>query len=115
VIVQLPLRPPRFRDGVFEFRCRTCGDWWELSEDFWSPKHGIARCLACWREYQRLHQKDRRLDPGVVIGIRAAQRMKDHANRERNRERNRKWKAANRERVAAYQRAWRLRQKDKAA
>lgn len=111
----LPPQPPRYRDGEWELRCRTCGDWWPLTLDFYTPRHGTARCKACWREYQRLYQHGRRQDPSVVLGIRASQRAKYRATREQRLACTRRWKAANRERIAAYQREWRARQKGQAA
>lgn len=111
----LPLRPPRYREGTFEFMCRTCGDWWELSEEFWIVNHGLARCKPCWAEYRRLWERRHRLDPDVVLFKRAADRAKYHVNREQKKEACRRWREANRERTRAYSREWRLRQKEKAA
>lgn len=107
----LASQPPRYREGEWELRCRTCGDWWPLTLEFYNPRHGTARCKACWREYQRLYEQGRRADQTVAIGIRAAQRAKYHANRDVRRASSRRWKAANRARIAAYQREWRERRK----
>jgi hypothetical protein len=107
----LPAQAPRYREDGWELRCRTCGDWWPLTTEFYDPKHGTVRCRACWREYQRLYQQGARLDPSVVIGMRAAQRAKHRANPEVKREACRRWREANRERIAAYAREWRARKR----
>lgn len=106
-----PVKPPRWREDGWQLQCRTCGDWWPLTVEFYDPKHGTARCRACWAEYQRQYQRGRRLDEGVVTGIRAARRAKYRANREAHLAATRRWKAANRERIAAYQREYRARRK----
>jgi hypothetical protein len=111
----LPSQAPRYRDDTWELRCRTCGDWWPLTLDFYEPRHGTARCKACWREHHRRYEQGRRTDADFLIGKRAADRLKHRANPTVKREAARRWRQANREHVIAYRREWTARQKGQAA
>ena len=97
----------------WQHRCGECRQWWPLTFDFWTPRHGMARCKACWAEYQRLYQAERRGDPEVVVGIRAAQRAKYAAIKDIKNARTREWKARNREHIRAYQREYYARTRDR--
>lgn len=100
-------------EDEWQHRCGECRQWWPLTFDFWYPRHGMARCKACWTEYQRLHQARRRGDPEIVAGIRAAQRAKYHATRDIKNARTREWKARNRDRIREYQRAYYAKNRDR--
>jgi hypothetical protein len=104
----------RWSGAEWEYRCPTCREFWPLTSEFYTPSHGMARCRACWREYQMLYQRRRREDPEVVVGIRASQRAKYQADKERRRESLRRWRAANREHCRAYAREWRKKNHEKA-
>jgi hypothetical protein len=54
--------PVRFREDVgFEFRCPTCRTFWPLSREFWYPRRGMRRCLACIRAADARGQRRRYL------------------------------------------------------
>lgn len=45
----------RVRDGALEGKCEACLEWWPLAEDwrdYWYPRRGLARCIACQRLFQ---------------------------------------------------------------
>lgn len=86
--------------GEFQLRCADCARrggqaYWPLTLDFWSPKHGMSRCKACWdaRRAARLREALRN-DPER----RAA---KNAANREHRKVMWPFWEAARRERLAS--------------
>ena len=102
-----PHVPPRWRDDVWELRCRSCGDWWPLTEDFYSPRHGVARCKACWAAYWAGWQRNKMSEDGVRRQRQDAQRAKYAADPELRARRAaalKAWKDANREHVRAYAR-----------
>lgn len=106
------LTPPRWRDGAWEIRCRSCGDWWPLTPEFYSTKHGTARCRACWAEYHRLHEERRRRAPESITGYRLTRRAAYFgANAEKKRESCKRWRAANPDKVREYNRIYRERRK----
>lgn len=84
-------RPPsgvRWREdlGCFEMRCDDCrlagaARYWPLTREFWDPRMGMTRCIACHR---------RRMAQGARL-----RRRHDEALAERIRERNRKYRALN--------------------
>lgn len=100
-------------ESEWQYRCSECRSWWPLDFDFWTPTHGMARCKACWAEYQRRYQAERRSDETVVVGIRAAQRAKYAATRDVKNASTRAWKARNRERIRAYQREYYAKNRDR--
>jgi hypothetical protein len=69
----------RFREE-FEMRCERCRQWWPLTEEFWYPRRGLGRCLAC-------------------LNARAPERRRAY---------HRAYWIANRERLRAYNRAYYL-------
>ena len=104
----------RFRDGEFEGRCDYCHEYLPLTTEFWYPKNGVRRCLACLREYKRLYQEGYRGDPRKALwraNNRIRYRSLTFEEKERRREANRQWKACHREHIAAYNRAYRARLK----
>ena len=106
----------RFRaDLGFEGRCDYCRSWWPIDEEFWQPASGLRRCKACWALYHREHEAGRRKDEIVAAMKRQRNRERYHMNKDRYLQATRAWKARNRERIAAYNKAYRERQRDVAA
>ena len=92
----------RWRDGGFEVQCPLCAEFLPLSEEFWYPRSGVARCRACWSEYRRLHQRGRMADEGMRRVTRFKNRLHYQANRDHYKARNAAWKARNQDRIRAY-------------
>jgi hypothetical protein len=67
----------RWSDHMIQGRCGACHDWWPLTEQFWMPNSGVARCRACIAE-GRPSRPFRR-------------RVLTSAQREAHREYNRDW------------------------
>lgn len=49
----------------WEYRCEGCLSknlkaWWPLTFEFWNPKRGMTKCLACHAEYKARVQRERR-------------------------------------------------------
>ena len=91
--------PVRYHEDCFELKCGMCGEFWPLTMEFWRPRNGLQRCIACWREYHKLKQRGYNQD-------RLARAARNTKNRlryaDRRAERNAAaavWKAANPERV----------------
>lgn len=56
--------PIRWRvETGFEFRCESCVQrggttvFWPLTDEFWTPRHGMTKCRACQLDYWRKKQK----------------------------------------------------------
>lgn len=110
------LLPPRWRDEAWELRCRHCGDWWPMTTDFYTPRHGCARCNACWSEYYRTKEAARRALPESETGMRLTRRAKYFgAYHERRRVYMKAWRDANKDRVREYNRIYRERARQQAA
>ena len=54
-------QPIRYREE-FELQCQMCRDWWPVTLEFWRPNRGLARCLACHREVDRIYRTGVRAD-----------------------------------------------------
>jgi hypothetical protein len=102
-------REVRYRDGEFELACHMCGDWWPITLEFWRPSNGMQRCKACWREYHRIHERNRTADEAIRLVKNYKGRIRYAERAAERRAYNRAWKAANRERVAAYNASYRAR------
>lgn len=53
----------RHRSEGFELRCETCGEYWPLTLEFWSPPHGMTRCKGCRRTDARHRMSEYRRTP----------------------------------------------------
>lgn len=65
---------PRLHRGIrwnqetqaWELRCDDCvrygrgATYWPLTQEFWSPRAGVARCRACWAEKKRRDERERK-------------------------------------------------------
>ena len=105
----------RIRDGEFEGKCDYCGEFLPLTGEFWPMRNaGLRRCKACIREYKRLHQQGYTGSVKQAVW-RANQRVHYRSlpqeERARRLEATRQWKADHKEHVAAYNRAYRERQR----
>ncbi len=56
------LHAVRFRDE-FEMRCEVCDGWWPMSPEFWYPRRGVSRCLACLRDKDAVWRRTQRPRP----------------------------------------------------
>ncbi len=55
--------------GEFELQCPKCRDayrasFWPITVEYWQPWRP-SRCRACWLEYDRTKQRERRQKPEV--------------------------------------------------
>jgi hypothetical protein len=80
----------RFRGDVgYEGRCNACAEWWPLTDEFWYPRQGMARCRACINDGQTRRARRARLSqaeqPALLVDAR--------------RRRNREWMRAKRARA----------------
>ena len=96
-------------DETFEMACDACLAWLPLTAEYWVPKHGYARCRACYRDWnnarQRAKNRARRADPAYRASEQAAMRAVRRANRDAMLAARRAWYAANRERLCQARRA----------
>lgn len=81
----------RWSDDVgWELRCNDCvrkprtAHYWPLTEDFWDPKKGMQRCIACHKEQRNARERRRYwTDPEYrqrIIDEGKRQRAKDPKN-----------------------------------
>lgn len=78
----------RFRSDLgYEGKCNECAEWWPLSDEFWVPPQGMARCRACINLAQR--RTERRLRAEEKDAVRLSDRRRYR----------REWEAARRRRV----------------
>lgn len=96
-------------DEAFEMQCDACLDFLPMTAEFWVPKHGYARCRACYHDAYNARQRERnrvrRSDPAYRIAEVAAHRAKRHANPDQVREARREWYRMNRDRILSMRRA----------
>ena len=73
-------------DTGYEGRCDDCKEYWPLDDEFWSPKHGLARCRGCYlaRRAQREHGRKR---PTKFMSPEALANKRARDNERRRRER----------------------------
>lgn len=56
------------RTESYEMWCPDCegkhgtATFWPLTDEFWVPHRGLARCRACWAEKKRRDEKGRRAE-----------------------------------------------------
>jgi hypothetical protein len=82
----------RYRpDTGYEGKCNSCVDWWPLTDEFWYPRQGMARCRACINETQARGARRSRAYRVERPALLAAARRK----------RNREWMRAKRARARA--------------
>ena len=94
---------------TFEAKCLACHEWQPLTLEHWTPSHGMTRCKACHRAYQRAWQAGKRGDAAWSEGVRECRRVAYRANRPERLAKTQAWRARNRERIAAYMRDYRAR------
>jgi hypothetical protein len=103
------VRGVRYREDTFEGKCDRCGEWWEITPEFWQTrKAGFRRCRACIAECARKAEFTRRRRLGLEV-VASAERDRWHHDaeyRERRRAYMAEWRARNRERVRESKRAW---------
>lgn len=107
------MKDVRFVEGEgWVGKCDICRQWLPIDNDFWDPKHGLNRCLDCWREYKRLSEQGRRASEI----FRQIRNTKHHLyyleNRERLLAKNREWRAEHRDHIKAYNEAYQARKKE---
>lgn len=108
--------PIRYRpDTGWEYRCALCSEWWPIDLNHWVPKHGMARCAACWRAYFAAKERGRTSVEAIAEAKREANRVHYAANRTARAASSKAWREANRERVGAYNRAYRAANRERIA
>jgi hypothetical protein len=57
----------RFRADVgYEGKCNSCVEWWPLTDEFWYPRQGMARCRACVNVSQRRAARRSRAETAAI-------------------------------------------------
>lgn len=74
------MRRVRYAETGFEMRCDACLDWWPIDLEFWYPRRGLSRCLACSRAGRREVIQKFRASPERRAAERAAHRAYWRAN-----------------------------------
>jgi hypothetical protein len=90
------MRGVRLTTEGWEGQCDKCRQWWPLDREFWHPRSGMRRCLACIREERRVYLRDLRRDNPEMRAL----------HRERSRENQAVKRKLSRESYLEYQRRW---------
>jgi hypothetical protein len=100
-------------DG-WEMFCLACREWWPLDLEFWYPKHGTGRCIACIRTAQRAKYRVSRITrtPEQAARARRYQEQYRLVAAETKREYNRRYREAHRDELNDRQRAYYQRTRD---
>lgn len=100
------MRGVRLTEIGWEGQCDQCRQWWPLDTEWWRPRHGMRRCIACLNEERREYlARLRSENPEMRARHRAASRVNERTKRAADPqaflEYQRRWYARNHERLNA--------------